>query len=68
MSDLPGPRVAVRPKQISAGRLEQALRAGSPPMIALVKEDTLLMDPRTLLHDQAELIPDLLAAALDLKS
>ncbi len=68
MSDLPGPRVAVQPKRISAGRLEQALRAGNPPMIALVKEDTLLMDPRTLLHDQAELIPDLLAAALELKS
>jgi len=68
MSDLPGPRVAVRPKQISAGRLEQALRAGNPPMIALVKDDALLMDPRTLLHDQAELIPNLLAAALGLNS
>jgi L-seryl-tRNA(Ser) seleniumtransferase len=68
MSDLPGPRVTVRAKEMSAGRLEQALRAGSPPVIALVKEDSVLMDPRTLLHDQAELLPDLLAAALDLKS
>jgi L-seryl-tRNA(Ser) seleniumtransferase len=64
MGDLPGPRVAVRPKGISAGRLEMALRGGNPPLIALVKEDTLLVDPRTLLHGQAELIPGMLAAAL----
>jgi L-seryl-tRNA(Ser) seleniumtransferase len=64
MGDLPGPRVAVHPKHMSAGRLEQALRQGNPPIIALVKEDALLMDPRTLLHDQASLIPDLIAAAL----
>lgn len=64
MSDLPGPRVAVKPKHMSAGRLEQALRAGNPPLIALVKEDALLMDPRTILHNQADMIPDLLAAVL----
>lgn len=64
MGDLPGPRVAVRPKIMSAGRLEQALRQGNPPVIALVKDDALLMDPRTLLHDQASLIPDLIAAAM----
>lgn len=59
MSDLPGPRVAVRPRHISAARLEKALRSGVPPVIALLKDDALLLDPRTLLHDQAESIPGL---------
>jgi len=64
MSDLPGPRVAVRPSGVSAARLEQELRAGSPPVIVLVKDDAVLMDPRTLLHDQPDLIPGLIASAL----
>lgn len=64
MSDLPGPRVAVQPRHISAARLEQGLRAGNPPLIVLVQENTVLIDPRTLLHDQASLIPELLVAAL----
>ena len=67
MSDLPGPRVAVRPRKISVARLEQGLRSGEPPLIAMVKEDTLLVDPRTLLQGQAALIPDLVAAALGKK-
>jgi L-seryl-tRNA(Ser) seleniumtransferase len=65
MGDLPGPRVAVRPKAISAGRLEHNLRSGNPPVIALVQENALLFDPRTLLHDQARLIPDLVKKALE---
>jgi L-seryl-tRNA(Ser) seleniumtransferase len=65
MSDLPGPRVAIRPRHLSAARLEKALRGGNPPVIALVKDDTVMMDPRTLLHDQSSLIPDLVHAALN---
>ena len=65
MEDLPGPRVTIRPHKISVGRLEQRLRAGDPPLIALVSEETLLIDPRTLLHDQLGLVPDLLAAVLE---
>lgn len=65
MSDLPGPRVAVRPARVSAARLEQELRAGSPPVILLVKDDAVLMDPRTLLHDQPDWIPGLIAEALE---
>jgi L-seryl-tRNA(Ser) seleniumtransferase len=63
--ELPGPRVTVRPKRVSAGRLERRLREGDPPVIVLVREDAVLIDPRTLLHDQAARIPELLAAALE---
>lgn len=64
MSDLPGPRVSIRPREASAARLEKALREGEPPVIALVKDDAVVLDPRTLLEDQAEMLPDLVAAAM----
>jgi len=64
MSDLPGPRVAIRPKSTSAAHVEQRLRTGVPPVITVVHEDQVLMDPRTLLHDDAELLPDLVKRAL----
>ena len=64
MSDLPGPRVAIRPRKISAARLEQGLRTGEPPVIAIVKDEALLLDPRTMLKDQAALIPNLVGAVL----
>ena len=67
MGDLPGPRVVVRPQNMSAARLEQRLRAGAPPLIALIKEDAVLVDPRTLLDDQARLIPNLFALALEIR-
>ncbi len=64
MSDLPGPRVAIRPVKISAARLEQNLRSGATPLIGIVKNEALLLDPRTLLKDQATIIPSLVAVAL----
>ncbi len=64
MSDLPGPRVAIRPRKISVSRLEQNLRSGEPPVIAIIKDEALQLDPRTLLKDQAALIPNLIGAAL----
>lgn len=64
MSDLPGPRVVVRPLHVSAARMEERLRKGDPPIIALVKEDAVLFDPRTLLQDQASLVPALVSRAL----
>lgn len=64
MGDLPGPRVSVHPRKVSAARVEQNLRRGKPPVICLVKDDAVLFDSRTLLEGQAELLPDLVAAAL----
>jgi len=65
MSDLPGPRVVIRPRHISAARLEKGLRSGNPPVVCLVKEDAVMMDPRTLLGDQPAMIPELVAKALE---
>lgn len=65
LGDLPGPRVAVQPRDISAGILEQRLRAAAPPLIVLVKADAVLIDPRTLLEGQPQLIPNLIMAAIE---
>jgi L-seryl-tRNA(Ser) seleniumtransferase len=65
LGDLPGPRVSIRPLHISAARLEQALRAGDPPVICLVKDESILLDPRTLLDDQPSLLPKLMAQAFE---
>lgn len=67
MGDLPGPRVSVRPRNMSAARLEKRLREGNPPVIALVKEEALLLDPRTLLHDQQDVLPQIVAQALSIR-
>jgi L-seryl-tRNA(Ser) seleniumtransferase len=64
MGELPGPRVVVQPVRASAGRVERELRAGSPPIVALVRDDAILMDPRTLLEGQNALVPELVAAAI----
>ncbi len=63
MSDLVGPRVSIRPTVFSAARLENSLRKGDPPVITIVKEGSVLIDPRTLLDNQAQIIPGLIVQA-----
>jgi L-seryl-tRNA(Ser) seleniumtransferase len=63
-NDLPGPRVSIRPLRRSAAVIEQKLRLGNPPVILLVKDDACLIDPRTLLEQDFEDLPNLIYAAL----
>ena len=63
MSDLVGPRVSIRPTAFSVARLEKSLRKGNPPVITIVKEDSVLLDPRTFLETQAQIIPRLIVEA-----
>jgi len=49
-------------KGISPTRLEQALRAGEPPVICRLEDGRLLMDVRTLVADDAAVIVKALAA------
>lgn len=46
--DLPTFATAIRPDTMSVSELEEKLRKGNPPIIARVKEDSLLLDARTL--------------------
>ncbi len=63
MSDLPGPRVSVKIRNMSAAALERRLRLGEPPLIVLVKDDRVLLDPRTLLPGQIGEVTQLIKVA-----
>jgi L-seryl-tRNA(Ser) seleniumtransferase len=64
MRDLPTRLLAIRPRGKSANAMETALRRGSPPVIARIAEDRLLVDLRTV--DPGE--DEALAGALDAAS
>ncbi|MDI6801686.1 MAG: L-seryl-tRNA(Sec) selenium transferase [Thermodesulfovibrionales bacterium] len=40
--------VAIKPKKLSVNKLEERLRHSSPPVIARIKEDALIIDARTV--------------------
>lgn len=52
VTDIPTAVAAVAPAGMGVGRMEALLRCGAePPVIARVKDDRLLLDPRTLVDD-----------------
>jgi L-seryl-tRNA(Ser) seleniumtransferase len=59
--DLAGHLVAVRRPGRSAAWLERSLRLNAPPIIARVAGDRLLLDPRTLLEGDEEVLAHALA-------
>ncbi|MEW6214258.1 MAG: L-seryl-tRNA(Sec) selenium transferase [Nitrospirota bacterium] len=46
--DLPTYVVSIKPDNISVNDLEERLRKGNPPIIARIKEDSLIIDARTV--------------------
>ncbi len=46
--DLPTYAVSIKPFNITVNELEEKLRKGCPPVIARIKDDSLLLDARTL--------------------
>lgn len=61
---LPSYVVALQPKRISVGELESRLRHGEPPIIARISKDRLLLDVRTLLKPDAQIVAERVAACL----
>ncbi len=55
---LPTPVVVVSVASMSAAALASALRHGEPPVFARIKDDRLLLDPRTLLEGDRERLID----------
>ncbi len=53
---LPTVVVALRPKNYSAAALERELRQASPPVIARIHDDRLILDPRSVLPHQDRLL------------
>ncbi len=64
MTDIPTTVVTIDPRAVSLGELEARLRCGEPPIITRIKDDRLLIDPRTLVDGDAETIVGALRLAL----
>jgi L-seryl-tRNA(Ser) seleniumtransferase len=62
--ELPGPVVALTTPGLSADELAARLRAGDPPVVGRIEEDRLLLDPRTLTDEEAELVATAVRAAM----
>jgi L-seryl-tRNA(Ser) seleniumtransferase len=56
LADIPTFVVALRPASMSANQLESALRLGEPTVVARIREDRLLLDPRTLSADETNAV------------
>ena len=63
--ELPGPAVALDPGPRGAEALARALRRGEPPVLARVRRDRVLLDPRTLSDAQAVEVAEAVRRALD---
>jgi L-seryl-tRNA(Ser) seleniumtransferase len=63
---LPGWGVVLTPQGggLTAARLERALRAGSPPVIARVSEEEVILELRSVRPDQERRLPALVARAV----
>lgn len=66
LADIPTVVVAVSPATMSVDELERGLRGGEPPVVARIKDDRLLIDPRTLLGSaEADVVVQRLGAILN---
>jgi L-seryl-tRNA(Ser) seleniumtransferase len=55
LTDLVGPAVSIDPGARGADALAAALRAHDPPVIALIRDGRVLLDPRTLGDEEAKI-------------
>lgn len=54
--ELPSWGLAITVKGLSANRIESFMRGFSPPIIVRIKEDRIIVDPRTILEDELAII------------
>lgn len=57
--------VSVNPPKLGVNQLEEKLRYMEPPVLARIQKDRLLLDPRTLLEGDVELIADYMGKILE---
>jgi L-seryl-tRNA(Ser) seleniumtransferase len=58
LADIPTAVVALLPREGNVVELERRLRLGSPSIIARIKEDRLMLDPRTLSDDELQIVAE----------
>ena len=66
--DLPTYVIALHADNISAHELEERLRKGTPPVIARIKDDTLILDMRTIQDQDADELLEVIHHALSKES
>jgi L-seryl-tRNA(Ser) seleniumtransferase len=62
--ELPGPAVAVDAGADGADALAHVLRRGDPAVVARIRQDRLILDPRTLTDEEARVVGRAVRAAL----
>jgi L-seryl-tRNA(Ser) seleniumtransferase len=62
--ELEGPIVSVRPLACGPDQVQARLRANAPPVIARVRKEALVLDPRTINDDEVDQVAAGVAAAL----
>src|SRR4051812_29449920 len=63
LAELPGPAVALDAGAAGADAFGAARRAGEPPLVGRIQDGRLLLDPRTLTDEEADLAADVVHAA-----
>jgi len=63
--DLPTYVVAIKSDQISVNELEKRLRKGDPPIITRIKGDSLIIDARTIMDKDHEVLVKGMKSALE---
>ncbi len=56
--------VAIKPERLSVNKFEEKLRHGSPPIVARIKEDALIVDARTVDNKQIDIVVKAVMSAL----
>jgi L-seryl-tRNA(Ser) seleniumtransferase len=56
LADIPTTIVTLEPRTMSANDLEQQLRLGNPTIVARIRDDRVILDPRTLSAHEEPLI------------
>jgi L-seryl-tRNA(Ser) seleniumtransferase len=56
LADIPTTIVTLAPRTMSANDLEAALRLGNPTIIARIRDDRVVLDPRTLADHETDLV------------
>jgi L-seryl-tRNA(Ser) seleniumtransferase len=64
LTELPGFAVAVAPQELSVDALAARLRAGSPPVVGRIRDDLLILNPRTLFAEEEGAMINALQKAL----
>jgi L-seryl-tRNA(Ser) seleniumtransferase len=62
--ELEGPVVGVKPSALGVEELQEALRRHEPPVVTRVKDDAVLLDPRTMSDAEADIAAVAIAVAL----